>query len=237
MFLFILTVHSLVYSILLNSSKGYYNYRHMTNLYLLKSIIKNSIILPFFPEDPVKLYKKIYISNKKTISYKKMKRIGYTSDDFIKIFYNSVFNKQDNVLIYMCGHGNDGIFKFFDKEWLTKEDLMRAVNFLCTKVNKVLLIIDTCQAETMVDRNIENLYIVTTSLKNENSYSTRSCDFIGVATVDNFMYELYNNIGYDDKESLNDFFGKIKNIGSTITCSNDISFLVSDFNLYKSKCK
>lgn len=81
-----------------------------------------------------------------------------------------------------------------------KSDLMQSIEYLSKRVNKVLLILDTCQAEALFDYDVfancnqndesfeifKNVKVVTTSLINQYSYSTTLCTILGVSTVDDF---------------------------------------------------
>lgn len=237
-------------SIIVQASKGFNNYRHMTNLRILNDLSGDQPILNFFAEDLFQDNRnidksKVYIDEKKYLPYKKLKRHGHSIKDFLNVLYCNTKKmkgiEQANALVYITGHGNDGVFKFHDREWLCRDDLMDAILFLSTKVLKVLLIIDTCQAETMIKRNElpQNVFAVTTSVRNESSISDIHNSFIGVSTIDNFIYYLYdviNNITSD--LSLVDFFTKIKNrpVGSTLTFSFLENFYISDFFLNSPVC-
>jgi hypothetical protein len=89
-------------------------------------------------------------------------------------------DKQSNVFVYMCGHGNVGFVKVQYKDHIFKSDLTRALNELSQSVNKVFVIIDTCQAEGFIkNTNFKRL-------KSTIKYKNKSKDF--------FISEFFNQI-------------------------------------------
>lgn len=70
----------------------------------------------------------------------------------INNFLSAIYQLSgNNAIIYLCGHGGEYFLKFQNKQCLFAADLMRAVVQASRNVNKLLLIIDTCHAETMVE--------------------------------------------------------------------------------------
>jgi GPI-anchor transamidase subunit K len=219
----------------------------MTDIYVIYHTLlkynKNPFVINYFTEnimeDQRNIYPSyVYLDNTEKLNYTKLKSKGYTSNDFLNSLRCNIpelkyVNKDDNVLVYMSGHGCEGVFKFFDKEWLTKEDLMYNIRKLCQRANKVLLIIDTCSAESMVERDIDNLYVVSTSTYNEASLSYGSNESLGVTTVDSFAYYFYKVVNTENVKdlSLNDFFSLVKeyDIKSTMTYSDKKEFNFKDF--------
>ncbi|OQS53829.1 GPI-anchor transamidase-like [Ecytonucleospora hepatopenaei] len=157
-------------------------------------------------------------------------------------------NEHDNLLIYMCGHANEDFFKIADRYYLCKEEITELVSYLRKRVGKLMVIVDTCQAECLIDRdkilnnnkynnkynsnilnndNIlnnnkynDNIIILTTSIYNQYSYSTHVNNILGINIVDDFIYELYNNILNSNTDILN---SNISNNTNILYNDNNIS--------------
>lgn len=182
---------------------------------------------------------KVYIDGDSFLEYKPLPREGYTIKDFLNVLLCNTkrmkkIQKSSNVVVYLAGHGNDSVFKFQDREWLCCDDLMNSISFLSRVCRKMLLIVDTCQAETMIVREDlpGNVFAVTTSIKDESSLSSIHSSYLGVSCVDNFVYyflEVFNSSHC--KTRLVDFFSKVNKtpVGSTISFSPYRDFFLSDF--------
>ncbi len=245
MLLYLCVVFSKNFGIFLNASKGFQNYRHMTNLKILNDLMgRKREIINFYAED---LHKddrnldksKVHIDEQTILEYKALPRDGYTIRDFLNVLRCNTkkmkkINKSSNVVVYLTGHGNDSVFKFHDREWLCCDDLMASISFLSRVCGKILLIVDTCQAETMIIREDlpRNVFAVTTSVKDESSLSSIHSSYLGVSCVDNFVYYFYKLFNScDSKMTLVEFFSRINKspVGSKITFSSHRNFYVSDF--------
>ena len=84
---------------------------------------------------------------------------------------------SSNVLIYMTGHGGDEFLKFQDNEEISAFDVADAIEQMSEKrrYNKLLFMIDTCQANTMYSKFYSPDIIASgSSALGENSYSVSS---------------------------------------------------------------
>ncbi|KAF9764939.1 putative GPI-anchor transamidase [Nosema granulosis] len=216
----------------------------MTNIRILNDMMGSGEAINLFAEDMYKDERnidqsKVYLTENTSIAYKKIYSDGHTIRDFLNILYcNSKkmkkVDKTYNVLVYLAGHGNDSVFKFQDRDWLCCEDLMAGICFLSRICRKILLIVDTCQAETMICREDlpSNVFAVTTSIKDESSLSTIHSNYIGVSCIDNFIFYLSEAFKESNSRTkLFDFFSCINNkpVGSTISFSPYEDFYLCDF--------
>eukprot|EP00050_Salpingoeca_kvevrii_P000402 m.147646 g.147646 ORF g.147646 m.147646 type:complete len:263 (+) comp10105_c0_seq2:64-852(+) len=84
--------------------------------------------------------------------------------------------RSSNVLVFLAGHGADNFLKFQDTEEITSEQLGDAFSqmYAQQRYNEVLLMIDTCHAETLLDRlAVPGVIGVTSSNRYEDSVSVR----------------------------------------------------------------
>ncbi|KAG0441654.1 putative GPI-anchor transamidase [Dictyocoela muelleri] len=193
-------------ALLLNSSIGFHNYRHNTNIVLFYKILKNN----GFKDEDIQFLTTENLINDERNNYIDNMRKGYVqidNDRYIEFenIYNKVkdnlsknkvkdnfsknkvkdglsknkvkdnFSKNKaninnflssihqlngyNAIIYLCGHGGEYFLKFQNKECLFSYDLMRAVIQASRNLNKILLIIDTCHAESMIKKFYEKGYL------------------------------------------------------------------------------
>jgi len=211
-FLFVVSMLCRNYSILINTSKGYINYRHMSNIQILYEIFKRDgipedNIFTVFQDDPHQDARnpdkdRIYFMADECIEKCRMKNrmhYRYLTENVILDIINlknerlKSLDENDNIVIYMCGHGREGFFKVCDRYFIFKNDLMDILQGVSKRINNLLLILDTCQASTLLDeRHIPaNVTVVTTSLDNEFSYASNAISSLGVYGIDDFPYFLY----------------------------------------------
>ncbi|XP_054154900.1 putative GPI-anchor transamidase [Oppia nitens] len=96
-----------------------------------------------------------------------------------------------NVLIYMTGHGGDGFLKFQDSEEITSVELADAFEQMWQKrrYNEILLIVDTCQAESLSQKIYSpNIVAIGSSKVGEDSLSHHGDPTIGVYVIDRYTY-------------------------------------------------
>lgn len=248
--LYALSVIAKNYAILLNSSRGFCNYRHMANVYVFCNILKNNgfqddemIILSY--ENQIEDLRNVsgslvHLDDDWTIPYFPFSPTGSTFEALLNAIEGNNrklmhADESSNILIYLCGHGNETFLKFGNMYFMTKNDLMSRVLRLVSRVNKVLLILDTCQAEALVDRHElpDNLFILTTSREGEPSISSFSSSLLSVNVVDNFPYFFLKRVdeGLDEDTRLIDLFSSldINLLGSNLEFDARKEFTFGDF--------
>lgn len=116
-----------------------------------------------------------------------------------------------NVLIYMTGHGGDGFLKFQDSEEITSVELGDAFEQMWQKrrYNELLLVVDTCQAESLSLKIYSpNILAIGSSKVGEDSLSHHGDPTIGVYVIDRYTYyalEFLEKVGIDTQKSLAQF--------------------------------
>lgn len=241
------------YAVLINTSRQFINYRHMTNIAVLRNILlkmhfhENNII-SFAPEDVIRdiknpYNKKVYINNVESLEYdsNKINIVDLNERKIIDILKFNLrlfknINENDNIIFYLCGHGRDGFLKINDRYFLFKDDLEDAMKIISRRVNKAIIVLDTCQAESLVPDNIPtNITVVSTSLAEEFSYSSNIVRFLGVYVIDDFIYSIYklfegiSNIDSYRNIKILDIFKIVnKDLSSTITVSGNKDFYIKD---------
>lgn len=120
-----------------------------------------------------------------------------SSDEFLTKYGNQApfldSNANSNVLIYLSGHGGDGFFKFQDYEELDAEDLASIISLMhhAGKYRQLVLIADTCQAATLSAYiTAPNVTVLTSSLRDENSYALHTHPTLGLPVIDRYTYAM-----------------------------------------------
>lgn len=104
---------------------------------------------------------------------------------------------QSDVVVYMTGHGGDGFFKFRDLEELGAAELAAALAQMQAqrRAARLLVLLDTCQAETMVQlfsaAGLSGAISVAASRRGESSLSRQVDPGLGVAVADRFTFQLH----------------------------------------------
>lgn len=104
-------------------------------------------------------------------------------------------DEGSNILVYLTGHGGNGFLKFQDKEELTSLDVADAFEQMHQKrrYNEILLIVDTCQAESMSSLlHSPNIIGVGSSKIGQDSLSHHGDPSIGVYVIDRYTYYVLN---------------------------------------------
>jgi hypothetical protein len=104
---------------------------------------------------------------------------------------------SSKLLFYLTGHGGNEFFKFSDFEEMNLSYFISIFQSLYyeRKYSEILLILDTCQASTMVVpllEKIPSLTVLASSLKDENSYSYYPHPELAVPLIDRFTFSFYN---------------------------------------------
>ncbi|KAF5827065.1 peptidase C13 family-domain-containing protein [Dunaliella salina] len=210
--------HSSNFAVLVSSSRSWRNYRHTSNLLSIYRTVKrlgipDSNILLFLaddhacnPRNPWKatMYKSddhalnVYGDNVE-VDYR-----GYevTIENLLRVLTGRhdpavpkskrlLSDRGSNILIYMTGHGGDEFLKFQDVAELLAQDLADALDQMTEKerYNEVLLMVETCEANTLTNRiTAPRIITMASSLKGESSYSYRNDYTLGQALVDRFTH-------------------------------------------------
>ena len=201
------------YALLISTSAYFTNYRHMANIMALRKLLLNNNfdaqnIHLFAPDNQIEndryLLKseilldenmRIQYTNAKDMNLKIIKLTEFVLMDILLLRMKQFqeIDENDNLMIYLCGHAREGFFKTCSKYFLFKDDIEAAMNYLSKRVANCLIILDTCQAESLVGEIPGNVALVTTSMEGEFSFSSRTSEILGIYSIDDFMYELYTN--------------------------------------------
>nr|CAG4711592.1 unnamed protein product [Naegleria fowleri] len=210
--------HSNNWVVLIDTSRFWFNYRHVANTLSIYHIAKNlgipdSQILLMLADDvacnprnrfPGEVFnnknrqKNLYGENVE-VDYR-----GYevTVENFFRVLTGRhheavptskrlMSDEHSNVLLFMTGHGGDEFFKFQDQEEINSADIADVIHQMSERrrFREMLMIVDTCQAGSLFDKlYTPNVIAVGSSKRGENSYSHHSDLDIGVAVIDRFTY-------------------------------------------------
>ena len=127
-----------------------------------------------------------------------------------------------SVLLYLSGHGGDEFLKFQDQEELSAVDLALAVEEMSiqSRFSRLLLIADTCQAETLSARiRTPGVISIAASRLGQNSYSHHTDSDVGLAVIDRFTFHILSffereqaaaqSSGWLSRASLQDLFASL----------------------------
>lgn len=109
----------------------------------------------------------------------KMKRLGSTEDS--------------NLFIYLTGHGGDNFLSFQDStsDYLTSGMLDSALKemWLARKYKNAIVMVDSCQASSLVDKlSSPNTVAVGSARRGESSYSAGRETAMGISLIDRFSW-------------------------------------------------
>jgi phosphatidylinositol glycan class K len=144
----------------------------------------------------------LYDENSMEIDYK---GDDVTVENFLRVLTNRhhptttrnkrlATNANSNLFIYLSGHGGDQFLKFRDTEVLTSQDLAFAMQQLHAqqRFREAFLIVETCQAATMVELiTTPNVITSASSVRGQNSYSHGVDHELGLSVIDKYTYYLH----------------------------------------------
>lgn len=228
------------FSILVNLSKDFNNYRHTTNVLVMQEIFKKtkSVLLAqeniiYNKRNPKKC---IYLDENTYISANiKTQKITQNSLMNLLMLNHKILqnvNNSSNLTIYLTGHGGELFMKILDREFLLDLDFNYVIRYLHKRVNKLLIIIDTCKAESLASLHLENVCYIVTSKTEESSVSMAINSKIGVATIDGFCKVFWEEKNTSRDIFLEDFVKLFTNkrVGSTVMfIGKEKKFKLEDF--------
>ncbi|KIS00107.1 phosphatidylinositol glycan, class K [Cryptococcus deuterogattii 2001/935-1] len=231
--------HTNNWAVLVCSSRYWFNYRHMANTLAMYRTLKrlglpDSNIILMLADDvacnarnafPATVYAN---AGKMLDLYGEGIEVDYkgyevTVESFLRLLTGRheatvprskrlLSDASSNVFIYMTGHGGNEFLKFQDNEEVSAYDVADAIEQMWEKrrYNKLLYVIDTCQANTMYSKFYSPEIIATgSSSLGESSYSHHNDMDIGVAVIDSFTHNILQyleTIGKTSRNSLQEFF-------------------------------
>ncbi|ORX39020.1 peptidase C13 family-domain-containing protein [Kockovaella imperatae] len=223
--------HTNNWAILVDTSRYWFNYRHMANTLAMYRTIKrlgipdSNIILMLAddvacnPRNP--LPGKVYANAGRHLDlYGEGIEVDYrgyevTVESFLRLLTGRhpdhtprskrlLSDSSSNVFIYMTGHGGVEFLKFQDNEEISAFDVADAIEQMSEKkrFNKLLFMTDTCQAATMYSKIYSpNVISTACSQIGENSYSHHNDMEIGCAVIDAYTHHVLNYLETINKTS------------------------------------
>ncbi|CAH2007575.1 unnamed protein product [Acanthoscelides obtectus] len=210
--------HTNNWAVLVDTSRFWFNYRHVANvLSIYRSVkrlgIPDSQIILMIADDmacnprnprPATVFNN---ANQHINVYGDDVEVDYrgyevTVENFVRLLTGRLppgtprskqllSDEGSNILIYLTGHGGDGFLKFQDSEEITNQEMSDALEQMWQKqrYHEVFFIIDTCQAASMYERFYSpNILAVGSSLVGEDSLSHHVDPAIGVYIIDRYTF-------------------------------------------------
>ncbi|PVD21516.1 hypothetical protein C0Q70_17314 [Pomacea canaliculata] len=210
--------HTNNWAVLVDTSRFWFNYRHVANvLSIYRSVkrlgIPDSHIILMIADDmacnprnprPATVFNN---ANQQINVYGDDVEVDYrgyevTVENFIRVLTGRLppstprskrllSDERSNILVYMTGHGGDGFLKFQDAEEVSNVELADAFEQMWEKgrYHELLFMIDTCQAESMHQKFYSpNILAVASSRVGEDSLSHHVDPALGVYVIDRYTY-------------------------------------------------
>ncbi|XP_056010002.1 GPI-anchor transamidase-like [Ostrea edulis] len=210
--------HTNNWAVLVDTSRFWFNYRHVANvLSVYRSCkrlgIPDSHIILMVADDmacnprnprPATVFNN---ANNQINVYGDDVEVDYrgyevTVENFIRVLTGRLppstprskrllSDEHSNVLVYMTGHGGDGFLKFQDAEEISNVELADAFEQMWQKrrYHEIFFMIDTCQAESMFQKFYSpNILAIASSKVGEDSLSHHVDPSIGVYVIDRYTY-------------------------------------------------
>ncbi|KRT78488.1 Peptidase, partial [Oryctes borbonicus] len=210
--------HTNNWAVLVDTSRFWFNYRHVANVLSIYRSVKrlgipdSQIVLMIAddmacnPRNPrpgtvfnnAKQHINVY-GDDVEVDYR-----GYevTVENFVRLLTGRLppeiprskqllTDEGSNILIYLTGHGGDGFLKFQDSEEITSQEMADAIEQMWQKqrYNEIFFMIDTCQAASMYEKFYSpNILAVGSSLVGEDSLSHHVDPAIGVYIIDRYTF-------------------------------------------------
>ncbi|KAF2892465.1 hypothetical protein ILUMI_13684 [Ignelater luminosus] len=215
---FVKSGHTNNWAVLVDTSRFWFNYRHVANvLSIYRSVkrlgIPDSQIILMIADDmacnprnpsPATVYNN---ANQFINVYGDDVEVDYrgyevTVENFVRLLTGRLppgtprskqllTDEGSNILVYLTGHGGDGFLKFQDSEEITSQEMADALEQMWQKqrYHELFFMIDTCQAASMYERFYSpNILAVASSLVGEDSLSHHVDPAIGVYIIDRYTY-------------------------------------------------
>ncbi|KDR17719.1 putative GPI-anchor transamidase [Zootermopsis nevadensis] len=210
--------HTNNWAVLVDTSRFWFNYRHVANvLSIYRSVkrlgIPDSQIILIIADDmacnprnprPATVFNN---ANQHINVYGDDVEVDYrgyevTVENFVRLLTGRLppgtprskqllTDEGSNVLVYLTGHGGDGFLKFQDSEEVTSQELADAVEQMWQKrrYHEMFFMIDTCQGASLYEKFYSpNILAVASSLVGEDSLSHHVDPAIGVYIIDRYTY-------------------------------------------------
>jgi len=218
--------HTNNWAVLVDTSRYWFNYRHIANVLSIYRTVKrlgipDSNIILMLADDvacnPRNRFQATVFNNaeRKLDLYGDNIEVDYrgyevTVENFIRLLTGRhlpdtprskrlLSDDRSNVLVYMTGHGGEEFLKFQDTEEISSYDVADAFEQMWEKrrYNELLFMIDTCQASSMFSRVYSpNILATGSSQTGQNSYSHHLDPELGVAVIDRFTYYNLETLEY-----------------------------------------
>ncbi|TPX30413.1 hypothetical protein SmJEL517_g06012 [Synchytrium microbalum] len=210
--------HTNNWAVLVDTSRYWFNYRHIANTLSMYRTVKrlgipDSNIILMLADDVAcnarnRFPATVFNNNAKKIDlYGANIEVDYrgyevTVENFIRLLTGRVHpdmprskrlltDDRSNIMVFLTGHGGDEFLKFQDTEEISSHDIGDAFAQMWEKrrYHEILFIADTCQATSLFSQlHSPNILGTGSSLTGENSYSHHADNEIGVAVVDSFTH-------------------------------------------------
>lgn len=210
--------HTNNWAVLVDTSRFWFNYRHIANTLSFYRTVKrlgipDSHIILMLADDMACSPRNVFSGqiygneNHELDLYGDNIEVDYrgyevTPESLLRVLTNRhphgtprskkmLTDAGSNLLIFMTGHGGDEFLKFQDQFEIMSKDVADALGQMREKrrYNEVLFIAETCQAATMAAQfYTPNVLSIGSSAKGESSYSHHVDRDIGLSVIDRFTY-------------------------------------------------
>lgn len=188
------------WAILVATSGFWYDYRHTTNVLLLRKQLKelgmpdNRILLLTAGNtacDPHNPFPGRHLGNDTDLYDSISPHLRGLAVNPLSVAETLTTLKSDalsNVFLYITGHGGPGFVKFQDSQVLSAQSLQSIVDVMSIKhkFREMLVVVDSCSSATM---KVNGVSFVSSSEEGKSSYSVTYDKTLGTSPVDKFTFE------------------------------------------------
>ncbi|ESU43015.1 putative GPI-anchor transamidase [Giardia duodenalis assemblage B] len=185
-----------------DTSRAPWDSRHYVNIVKVDTALANhklidrSILL--YASDPTLTWPQLKPDTNR-VDYHVMHPHELTPERLLRFLSVDLWNitsltHVNTLILYLSGHGSPGFIRFQDSSILYKRSLERVLYALkgANRFTYLCLLVDSCHAASFIDiLHDESWYVgVSSSMKNESSYSAFSDPITGIPHVDRFSLAL-----------------------------------------------
>ncbi|EFO62371.1 GPI-anchor transamidase, putative [Giardia lamblia P15] len=200
------TIYSFVSAITVllgvDTSRAFWDSRHYVDVTTINSTLVNSGLVDksilLYANDPTHSWLQLN-SDSKNATHQMIPPHELSPERFLRFLSVELWDttslpQVDTLILYFSGHGSPGFIRFQDSSILYKQSLERVLYALkgAGRFAYLCILVDSCHAASFIDiLQGESWYVgISSSMKNESSYSAFSDPVTGIPHIDRFSLAL-----------------------------------------------
>ncbi|KAE8304174.1 putative GPI-anchor transamidase [Giardia duodenalis] len=185
-----------------DTSRAFWDSRHYVDIATIDSTLMNSGLIDksilLYANDPTHSWLQLN-SNFRNAIHQVIHPHELSPERFLRFLSVELWDtaslpQVDTLVLYFAGHGSPGFIRFQDSSILYKQSLERVLYALkgAGRFTYLCILVDSCHAASFIDiLQGESWYVgISSSMKNESSYSAFSDPVTGIPHIDRFSLAL-----------------------------------------------